>query len=68
MRYVKARLEKEQRDEAYRIFVCDSLQLMPQNKYLAKRYSDLIKKDKESQKSGDEIVLDIMSRAGLKWR
>lgn len=68
MRYVKARLEKEQRDEAYRIFVCDSLQLMPQNKYLAKRYSDLIKKDKEPQKSGDEIVLDIMSRAGLKWR
>lgn len=68
MRYVKARLEKEQRDEAYRIFVCDSLQLMPQNKYLAKRYSDLIKKDKEPQKSGDEIALDIMSRAGLKWR
>ena len=68
MRYVKARLEKEQRDEAYRIFVCDSLQLMPQNKYLAKRYSDLIKKDKEPQKSGDEIALDIISRAGLKWR
>lgn len=68
MRYVKARLEKEQRDEAYRIFVCDSLQLMPQNKYLAKRYSDLIKKDKEPQKSGDEIALDIMSRAGLKWK
>lgn len=68
MRYVKARLEKEQRDEAYRIFVCDSLQLMPQNKYISKRYSDLINKDKEPQKSGDEIVLDIMSRAGLKWR
>ena len=41
MRYVAARVEKERRDRAYRIYVTDSLQLFLG---LDKRYVDIVSK------------------------
>lgn len=68
MRYVEARLEESNREEAYRIYVSKSLQLIPQDRYLkVDCYLDLLKKRNADNRSGDEIVSDIMLRAGLKF-
>lgn len=67
MRYVEARLNESNREEAYRIYVTKSLQLIPQSKYLKNDYVDLLDTKPQETRSGDEIVIDIMSRAGLKF-
>ena len=65
MRYVLARLEQNNRDEAYRIYVAKSLQLSPQGRYLTKDYSDIVSPQKVDTRSGNDVVVDIMSTAGL---
>ena len=67
MRYVEARLEEYNREEAYRIYVTGSLQLIPQNKYIGISYIDMLKPKDEISKTGDEIIMDIMNRAGLRF-
>lgn len=68
MRYVMARYKMEQRELAYRIFVTDSLQLAPQNKYIVTRYEDSIKTKKKDNRTGDEIAADVIKRAGLSFK
>lgn len=66
MRYVEARLDECQREETYRIYVTKSLQLFPQNKYLQASYQETVDPPKDiDTRTGDEIVFDIMKRAGL---
>lgn len=67
MRYVEARFDEYNRDEAYRIYVSRSLQLAPQDKYITKNYTDLLKPQKIDTRSGEDIVSDIMLKAGLKF-
>lgn len=42
MRYVKSRYIEWHREEAYRNYVCDSLRLQGEHKYIANRYSDFV--------------------------
>lgn len=66
MGYAITRYSKEYRDIAYKMYVTDSLQLNPQNKYLTAKYSDLIDTDKVvDTRSADEIALDVILNAGL---
>lgn len=67
MRYVEARIDDFNREEAYRFYVTKSLQLVPQNKYISTSYEDVLKPKKIDNRSGDEIAIDIMERAGLKF-
>lgn len=68
MRYVEARFEEVNREEAYRIFVTRSLQLAPQMKFLTKNYYEIINPEPEQEeKTGDEIAADVIARAGLKF-
>ena len=67
MRYVEARFEEFNREHAYRIFVTRSLQLIPQNKYLNQDYKDFITPKKIDNRSGEEIALDMIKNAGLKF-
>ena len=70
MRYVEARIDEYQREEAYRIYVTSCLQLTPQRKYVQKPYADIIKEMNEPPKpkqSGEEILLNVMAGAGLKF-
>lgn len=62
-----ARLDQENRDEAYRVFVTESLKLIPQNKYLTARYDDVLKQKVEN-KTGEEIAIDVIKRAGLVFK
>lgn len=67
MRYVEARFDEYQREEAYRIYISKSLQLAPQGKWLQASYREMIKPKKIDNRSGDDIAMDIMKRAGLKF-
>ena len=65
MRYVEARIDEHNREEAYRIFVTKSLQLIPQNGYITKDYFELLTPQNVDTRTGDEIVADVMKAAGL---
>lgn len=65
MRYVESSFEKFRREETYRIYVTDSLQLTPQNKIINDRYFDKIYPKVE--KSGDDILAEVMADAGLRF-
>ena len=67
MRYVEARFDEYQREEAYRSYVTRSLQLIPQNKFITIDYADIMRPKKIDARTGDEIVLDTMRLAGLKF-
>lgn len=67
MRYVEARIIEYVREETYRIYVTRSLQLAPQGKNIMPTYSEVLNKSKDDERTGDEVVLDIMARAGLKF-
>lgn len=67
MRYVEARFDEYQREEACRIYVTRSLQLSPQGKYLQVTYTDMLEPQKIDTRTGDQIVLDTMKAAGLKF-
>lgn len=67
MRYVEARFDKYQREEAYRIYVTRSLQLAPQGKNLVKTYEEILKPENNDTRSGDEIAKDVILKAGLKF-
>lgn len=56
MRYVLARIEQNNRDEAYRIYVTDALKVMGQ---LNIRYADVIKPVKVEKRTSDEIIESI---------
>lgn len=66
MRYVNARYEELKRGEAYRIYVTDSLNLQGQNKYLSMRYYDMINPKPNDERTGDEIALEVIKKAGIK--
>lgn len=54
-------------DAGYRIYVTDSLNLTPQNKYLTVRYADLIKpRGKVDTRTGDEIAAQVINDLGLR--
>lgn len=68
MRYVNARLEQEDRDFIYRIFVTKSLQLIPQSRYLSKEYYEVLQPQNIDHRTGDEIAADIILRAELSFK
>lgn len=67
MRYVIFKLQEQQKEMAYRIYITDSLQAIPQSKYLTTRFDDLINRRVDTR-TGDEIAADIIRGAGLKIR
>lgn len=51
----------------YRVYVTDSLQLAGQNKYLTTRWAEMQDIGYKDARTGDEIALDVIKRAGLKF-
>lgn len=51
---------------AYRFYIADSLQLSAQNKYIVKSLRDILYGEPVDNRTGDEIVMDIIKKAGLK--
>lgn len=65
MCYLIARFKQQQKDEAYRIYVTDSMFYQSDNKRLSIRYYDLMNKKAETR-SANEIISDVIEKAGLK--
>lgn len=68
MRYVDARVKKEYRDETYRIYVSETLRLLPIMKGLKMSYSDIVnKKPKEKDtRTGKEVAEQAAQKMGIK--
>lgn len=69
--YFRARFHKELEEKQFRIYVGDSLHLIPQQKAIAKKYSEMsiqVGKKREKEKTGDEIAIEVVMRLGLKHR
>ena len=59
---------QQAKDTAYRVYVTDCLKLIAENTgniSLKSRYYDIINPKKADNRTGDEIVADIIKRAGL---
>lgn len=65
MRYAIARYKESRRDLAYRIFVTESLKLIPQQQYLNIKYTDMISDTPPDTRTGDEIAKDVIEKMGL---
>jgi hypothetical protein len=70
LQYAKAREAEQRAQMKYKLYVADSLFYSQQNMRLAERFSDILnKKRKEMQeKTGDEIVQDIITKHGFKFK
>ena len=59
---------QQAKDTAYRVYTTDCLKLIAENTgniSLKLRYYDIIQPKKADNRTGDEIVEDIIKRAGL---
>lgn len=72
MRYAMARYKKHRRDVAYRIYVTECLRTISENtakyaggNYITKRFSDVYYARQENERTGEEIVADLIKNAGL---
>ena len=67
-----SKVKQKDKDTAYLVYVTDCLKLIAENtanisygKYMETRYYDKIYPAKVDTRTGDEIVEDIIKRAGL---
>lgn len=64
-----ARLMADLEELKYRVYTTDTLQLIAKaqqgGQYLSKRYAELIDDKPQDNRSGDEIVADVIARCGL---
>ena len=63
-----SKANQQAKDTAYRVYVTDCLKLIAENTgniSLKLRYYDIIQPKKVDERTGDEIVADIIKRAGL---
>lgn len=67
MQYVNAKITERVNEEAYRMYVTRSLQLIPQNRYITKDFTDIINGDNIDNRSGEDIAIDIIKGAGLSF-
>lgn len=69
-----ARYNKAEKEKAYREYVCENLRIIGENtskigggSYFKASLSDVLKqKPKVEDKTGEEIVADVVKRCGLK--
>lgn len=59
MRYVNARADEQSREETYRLFVTESLRMLPQNKYIGKSYIELLKPVKVETRTGEQVADEV---------
>lgn len=53
---------------AYAIYMSDTLYYQNQQKGLSMRFFDLVNQSKEPDESGDEILSEVMAKAGLRFK
>lgn len=63
------------RQKAVEIYITDGIRCISESvakafggSYMTERFADLVNNEHEEERTGDEIALDIITRAGLKTR
>jgi hypothetical protein len=64
-RYAYARYSTYQRDQAYRFYITDELYFNARNQMHTTRFSEIFKPVRKDTRTAEEIIADIVSRAGL---
>lgn len=67
MKYVLSKLKERAHFLSFEYYVTDILYYFSNGKTLQKRFYDAVNEGNEETPNGDEIVMDIMKRAGLKF-
>ena len=62
MRYVNARADEQSREETYRLFVTESLRMLPQQKYIGKSYIELLKPVKVETRTGEQVADEVAKK------
>ena len=62
-----ARIEEDQRETTYRLYIANSLYYAPQNKMMAKTLQDIWYPVAEDTRTGDDIAMEIIQKAGLSF-
>ena len=71
MRYAVFKANQQAKDTAYRVYVTDCLKMITERAAsvsIKSRYYEIINPQKADTRTGDEIVEDIIKRAGLAVR
>ena len=65
-------MKRQCEQEIFREYIADGIQMISENtanyvsgRYIVKRYTEIINKKSSDNRTGDEIVEDIIRRAGL---
>lgn len=66
MQYLVARINEAQEEKAYRNYVSDTLYYMGRQQMLNVRYHDVITPGCIDNRSGDEVLIDVVTRLNLK--
>lgn len=64
---MEARLSEQIREDAYRIYITRSLQLIPQNRYITMDFMDVLDTKNVDNRSGEDIAIDVIKGAGLSF-
>ena len=67
MQYYNAKWKLSVNEKKYRIYLTDINKAIAEGKTISERYVDWIEK-KPDMRDADEIVLDVMKNAGLKFK
>lgn len=67
---MRAKIAEDDERHSYRAYIAETLRLQGEGKYLQKRWLDIVGEQQPAapERSGDEIALDVIRRAGLKIR
>lgn len=67
MRYYDAKWNKSFEEKRYRVYITDALKAQAEGARMSERWIDTINK-KVDTRTGDEVVLDVFNKAGLKFK
>ena len=65
MRYLDARMNSDIRERNFRYYVANSIQGIPENKYIPATLYEIDHPQPEDNRDAGEIILDVMKRGGL---
>ena len=67
MNYITALFKKEQQEMLFRVYVAEGIKVLTENtgRGITTHYTDLISPKPKDNRTGEEIVADVVKRCGL---
>ena len=64
---MRAAINQDAEEYAYRVYMTDSAQLAVENKYITRRWCEIMEDTKKpvDNRTGDEVAADVIKRLGL---